>query len=432
MARSASMASATPGYCTLTATASSRCVVGSTATARWTWPIDAAAIGSGSHSRNSSLGRAPELPLDDLGRQLGRHRRGIGLQGGESLAHGFGKAVVEVAGHLADLHQGALHVTEAFGDLLGAAQPALVVELGAALGGGEQLAGRRGGVRRPDGRADAGQLDVAPGARRAADRSAGPAAVRRRRRPPPASTRPATSAAVRRLIAAARRRAMATSAQACSSTGTNRSGRATMASWPASTRQALAVVMPSKRWICRRTGTTGSAIVTTTAVGTSMSPSHSSDAERPDRAARLEDHPPVVVGGLLGRPRRPRAGLALQVQLRRQPAPRLRRSEAGEGGEPGETEEREALVAVGVEVRRRGRQHEPAHDGRGGGATAAGRRPRPSSSRRRSARRRRAHRPSPRHRRRSPRGGTGAGTGCRCPWPRWSNARTRWCSPRAA
>ena len=42
--RSAEIASAMPGYCTLTATARPSAVM-----ARCTWPIDAAAMGSGSH-----------------------------------------------------------------------------------------------------------------------------------------------------------------------------------------------------------------------------------------------------------------------------------------------------------------------------------------------------------------------------------------------
>ena len=43
------MASPTPGYCTFTATGRPSVV-----TARCTWPIDAAASGSSSHSANSS------------------------------------------------------------------------------------------------------------------------------------------------------------------------------------------------------------------------------------------------------------------------------------------------------------------------------------------------------------------------------------------
>ena len=50
------MASSTPGYCTFTATARPSWVI-----ARCTWPIDAAAIGTGSHSANSTSGGAPEL-----------------------------------------------------------------------------------------------------------------------------------------------------------------------------------------------------------------------------------------------------------------------------------------------------------------------------------------------------------------------------------
>ena len=54
LSRSDSMASAMPGYCTLVTTCwpSGR-------TARWTWPIDALAIGSGSHSANTPSTGAP-------------------------------------------------------------------------------------------------------------------------------------------------------------------------------------------------------------------------------------------------------------------------------------------------------------------------------------------------------------------------------------
>ncbi len=48
------MASSTPGYCTFTATAWPSSVM-----ARCTWPIDAAATGTGSHSANTSVGSAP-------------------------------------------------------------------------------------------------------------------------------------------------------------------------------------------------------------------------------------------------------------------------------------------------------------------------------------------------------------------------------------
>ena len=48
------MASPTPGYCTFTATARPSWVM-----ARCTWPIDAAAIGVGSHVANTSSGGRP-------------------------------------------------------------------------------------------------------------------------------------------------------------------------------------------------------------------------------------------------------------------------------------------------------------------------------------------------------------------------------------
>ena len=51
------MASPTPGYCTFTATA----LRPSRVMARWTWPIDAAAIGIGIPLDEHLLGRAAEL-----------------------------------------------------------------------------------------------------------------------------------------------------------------------------------------------------------------------------------------------------------------------------------------------------------------------------------------------------------------------------------
>ena len=54
LSRSAATASATPGYCTFTATARPSWVI-----ARWTWPIDAEAMGAGSHSAKISSGSPP-------------------------------------------------------------------------------------------------------------------------------------------------------------------------------------------------------------------------------------------------------------------------------------------------------------------------------------------------------------------------------------
>src|SRR4051794_40926217 len=60
------MALSTPGYCTLTAT-----IRPSGMTARWTCPIDAAAIGSGHQSRNSFSGSAPSSSRTTASARLG-------------------------------------------------------------------------------------------------------------------------------------------------------------------------------------------------------------------------------------------------------------------------------------------------------------------------------------------------------------------------
>ena len=65
------MASPTPGYCTFTATARPSWVM-----ARCTWPIDAAAIGIGSHSANTLLGRRAELLARPPGRPARRSSAG--------------------------------------------------------------------------------------------------------------------------------------------------------------------------------------------------------------------------------------------------------------------------------------------------------------------------------------------------------------------
>ena len=59
-----------------------------------------------------------ELFADDFRREFRAHRRGILLKVGKSATDVFGKALVDVTGHLADLHERALHLAERFGDLL--------------------------------------------------------------------------------------------------------------------------------------------------------------------------------------------------------------------------------------------------------------------------------------------------------------------------
>ena len=107
------------------------------------------------------LRRAAELLGDHLSGQFAAHRRGVGLQLGEGVADRFGQPVVEIARHLADLHQRPLEVAEALGHLLGGAQLPLGIDLDPSLGGREQLARRRRGVRRSDPDADARQLKIA-------------------------------------------------------------------------------------------------------------------------------------------------------------------------------------------------------------------------------------------------------------------------------
>ncbi len=150
------MAWSTPGYCTLTATAWPSWVM-----ARCTWPIEAAAIGTGSHSANTAVGLGPQLGPDHGGGQLGAHGRRRRLQLGQRAAHVLGQSLVEVAGHLAQLHQGALHLAQGLGHLLGGLQLERGVELLAALGVGEDPTGLVRGQRAAGAHAQAGQRGVA-------------------------------------------------------------------------------------------------------------------------------------------------------------------------------------------------------------------------------------------------------------------------------
>jgi len=61
--------------------------------------------------------RAAERGFDLGERKIRRHRRRIGMQTGERLAHRFRHAFAEVARHLAELHQRALHLAECAHDV---------------------------------------------------------------------------------------------------------------------------------------------------------------------------------------------------------------------------------------------------------------------------------------------------------------------------
>ena len=158
----------TPGYCTFTATARPSWVM-----ARCTWPIDADAIGTGSHSAKTSSGAPPSSWRITPAASSALIGGASCWSSASALAHVLGQALVEVAGHLAELHQGALHVPERLGDLLGGAQLELGVELLAAAGVGEHLAGPVGGVAATGAGAEQGQPGVAGGAAAVADRAVG-------------------------------------------------------------------------------------------------------------------------------------------------------------------------------------------------------------------------------------------------------------------
>ena len=186
-------------------------------------------------------GGAPELALDDLGGELRRHRRRRRLQLRRAPAHRLGQALVEVARHLAELHQRALHVARAARRLLGGAQ---LAPPGRA---------RRGARRRrtPCGRSSTrtscrprtprrARSRLRPDRGGAVDRpgAAGPTAGDARRRPPRRFAGAATiGRRVRRYSGVATcgivgqvERPSASTRHASSSTGTTRSGLATTAS----------------------------------------------------------------------------------------------------------------------------------------------------------------------------------------------------------
>jgi hypothetical protein len=81
-----------------------------------------------------------QLFRDDAGGQLGAHRRHAVLQPAQRPAGGRRQPVVDVAGHLAQLHQHALHRPQGGGDVLGRLQGQVIAQLLPVLArGGEQL-----------------------------------------------------------------------------------------------------------------------------------------------------------------------------------------------------------------------------------------------------------------------------------------------------
>ena len=148
---------------------------------------------------------------------------------------------------------------------------------------------------------------------------------RRRRTPAAAPTRDRAGHGRgddRRASSGLTRPARAREWMAATAVGTNRSGTAMAASWRPSTRNAAAVGISSNSSIWRRTGTTWSCIVMTTEVGTSTSPSHSSARNPPSARPASSTIRQSWLAASCDRPRLPRArscagGTAATVSHRR-------------------------------------------------------------------------------------------------------------------
>jgi hypothetical protein len=200
--------------------------------------------------------------------------------------------------------------------------------------------------------------------------------------------------------------------------GTNCSALATAASWSASTRNASAPGIHSKRLTCRRTGTTGSRIVITTAVATSTSPIQSLAEKEPMALPASSTIRQSWMDGLLHGPRFPLARLALQVELLGEPVTRacggVTRASAASPVRP--RNDQPLLAAIRRSTARWRTARDPSTRSRGA-ATRAGRPGRPSSSRPGRIGRWRARRRRRRRRRRSPRAGTPSSTAGRCRGP---------------
>ena len=104
--------------------------------------------------------RGAELLFDDVGRQLGAHRRGVLLQVGQGGAEGLGETIADIAGDLAHLHEGTLHVAQGVGHI--GRRPELEALLGGppAVGRGEDEAGPVGQEVEPGTGAEEHELDA--------------------------------------------------------------------------------------------------------------------------------------------------------------------------------------------------------------------------------------------------------------------------------
>ena len=87
-----------------------------------------------------------ELFADDFRREFCAHRRRILLKVSKSATHMFGKSLVDVTGHLTDLHERALHLPERFADLLSGLHFKRKVQLATFPGVGKNSTGTMSGI----------------------------------------------------------------------------------------------------------------------------------------------------------------------------------------------------------------------------------------------------------------------------------------------
>src|SRR5260370_883885 len=80
-----------------------------------------------------SLGIGAQLILDHRARQLRSHRRSVVLQSRDGGAKGLGHVLIDVARHLAKLHECAFHGAELLRHVVGRTQGKLMAKLGATV-----------------------------------------------------------------------------------------------------------------------------------------------------------------------------------------------------------------------------------------------------------------------------------------------------------
>ena len=114
--------------------------------ARCTWPIDAAAIGSGSHRRTARSGGAPSSASMTPAASSGLIGGTLSCSRLSVRRDRRGEALVDVAGHLAELDHDALHGAERGGHVVGGLHGEVVAQLLAVLPGGDEQARRAAGV----------------------------------------------------------------------------------------------------------------------------------------------------------------------------------------------------------------------------------------------------------------------------------------------